>query len=80
MPRCFCVAYGCGSSGDRDPISQKPLGKNVDPRTFKSHTLADRGAAFRAAEENTNLWDGSWKEDVKVWAGSGKENTNGRKN
>lgn len=53
MPRCFCVAYGCGSSGDRDPISQKPLGKNVDPRTFKSHTLADRGAAFRAAEENT---------------------------
>jgi tnp2 family transposase/uncharacterized protein DUF4218 len=53
MPTCFCVAHGCYSSGGKDPISHKPLGRNVDGRTYKSHTLADRQAAFRAAEENS---------------------------
>jgi hypothetical protein len=53
MPTCFCVTHGCYSSCGKDPISDKPLGRNVDGRTFKAHTLADRQAAFRAAEENT---------------------------
>ena len=53
MPICFCVTYGCCSSGGKDPISGKPLGRNVDGRTFKSHAVADSRAAFRAAEENT---------------------------
>jgi hypothetical protein len=52
MPICFCVTYGCCSSG-KDPISGKPLGRNVDGRTFKSHAVADSRAAFRAAEEKT---------------------------
>jgi hypothetical protein len=53
MPTCFCVTRGCCSSGGKDPISHEPLGRNVDGRTYKAHTLADRQAAFRAAEENT---------------------------
>jgi hypothetical protein len=53
MPTCFCVTHGCCSSGGNDPISHKPLGRNVDGRTYKAHTVADRQAAFRAAEENT---------------------------
>jgi hypothetical protein len=53
MPTCFCVAHGCYSSGGKDPISDKPLGRNVDGRTYKAHTVADRQAAFHAAEENT---------------------------
>ena len=53
MPTCFCVTRGCYSSGGKDPISHKALGRNVDGRTYKAHTVADRQAAFRAAEENT---------------------------
>ncbi|KAF8801720.1 hypothetical protein BYT27DRAFT_7114249 [Phlegmacium glaucopus] len=53
MHTCFCVAHGCYSSGGKDPISDKPLGRNVDGRTYKAHTVADRQAAFHAAEENT---------------------------
>jgi hypothetical protein len=52
MPTCLCITHGCCSSGGKDPISHKPLGRNVDGRTYKAHTLADRQAAFRAAEEN----------------------------
>jgi hypothetical protein len=52
MPTCFCAAYGCCSSGGKDPLSHKPFGRKVDGRTFKAHTLADKQAAFRAAEEN----------------------------
>lgn len=51
MPTCFCVTHGCSSSGE-DPISDKPLGRNVDGRTYKAHTIADRQAIFHA-EENT---------------------------
>lgn len=36
-----------------DPISRKPKGKNVDARTFKAHSVADRQAALHAAEQNT---------------------------
>ena len=53
MPTCFCATHGCFSSG-KDPISDKPLGRNVDGRTYKAHTVADRQAAFHAAEENTD--------------------------
>lgn len=53
MPTCFCVTHGCCSSSGKDPISDKPLGRNVDGRTYKSHTIADRQAAFHAAEEST---------------------------
>ena len=53
MPTCFCVTHGCCASGGKDPISAKPLGRNVDGRTYKAHTVADRQAAFHAAEENT---------------------------
>lgn len=52
MPLCFCDSHGCSSAGGTDPISLKPKGKNVDTRTFKAHSVADRQAAFRAAEEN----------------------------
>lgn len=51
MPTCFCVVNGC-SHGGRDPISDKPTGKVVDPRTYRAHTLADRQAAFHATEQN----------------------------
>ena len=53
MPICFCVTHGCCSSGGNDTISHKPLGRNVDGHTYKAHTVADRQAAFHAAEENT---------------------------
>jgi hypothetical protein len=53
MPLCFCDSHGCSSSGGTDPISRKPKGKNVDTRTFKAHSVADRQAAFRAAEKNS---------------------------
>ena len=53
MPTCFCVTHGCCSSGSKDPISGKPLGRNVDGHTYKAHTFADRQAAFHATEENT---------------------------
>jgi hypothetical protein len=53
MPLCFCESYGCSSAGGTDLISHKPKGKNVDTRTFKAHSVADRQAAFRAAEKNT---------------------------
>lgn len=53
MPTCLCVTHGCCSSGDKDPISDKLLGRNVDGRTYKAHTIAHRQAAFHAAEENT---------------------------
>jgi hypothetical protein len=53
MPTCFCVTHGCLSSG-KDPISDKPLGRNVDGRTYKAHTVADRQATFHAAEKNTD--------------------------
>lgn len=53
MPTCFCVTYGCCSSGGKDSISHKSFGRNVDGRTYKVHTLADKRAAFHAAEENT---------------------------
>ena len=49
----FCVTHSCCSSGGNDPISHKPLGRNVDGRTYKAHTVTDRQAAFCAAEENT---------------------------
>jgi hypothetical protein len=55
MPTCFCVTHGFYSSGGKDPISHKSLGRNVDGRTYKAHTLADKQAAFRAAEENAEL-------------------------
>ena len=53
MPTCFCVSHNCCSSGGKDSVTQKPLGRNVDGRKYKSHTLADKQAAFRAAEENS---------------------------
>ena len=53
MPTCFCVSHGCCSSSSRDPISDKPLERNVDGHTYKAHTVANRQAAFHAAEENT---------------------------
>jgi len=53
MPTCFCVTHGCHSFSGKDPISDKTLGRNVDGRTYKAHTIADRQAAFHAAEENT---------------------------
>ena len=53
MPLCFCESYGCSSAGGTDLISHKPKGKNVDTRTFKAHSVADRQAAFRAAKQNT---------------------------
>lgn len=53
MPTCLCVAHGCCSSSGKDPISDKPLGRNVDSRTYKAHTVTDRQAAFHAAEDNT---------------------------
>ena len=53
MPTCFCVTHGCYSFSGKNPISDKPLGRNVDGRTYKAHTIADRQAAFHAAEENT---------------------------
>lgn len=53
MPTCFCFTHGCYSFGGKNPISAKPLGRNVDGRTYKAHTVADKQAAFRAAEENT---------------------------
>jgi len=53
MPICFCVTRGCYANGGKDPISHKPLGRNVDGRTYKAHTVADRQADFRAAELNT---------------------------
>jgi hypothetical protein len=52
MPLCFCDSHGCSSAGGTDPVSHKPQGKNVDTRTFKSHSVADRQAAFHAAEKN----------------------------
>ena len=55
MPTCFCVTRGCYSSGVKDPISHKSLGRNVDGHTYKAHTLADKQAAFRVAEENAEL-------------------------
>ena len=36
-----------------DPISKKPRGKAVSTRMLKAHTVADRQAAFHAAEQNT---------------------------
>jgi hypothetical protein len=53
MPTCFCISHGCYASGGQDPISRRPSGRNVDGRTYKAHTVADRQAEFRAAEENT---------------------------
>src|SRR5271156_4007069 len=53
MPLCFCESYGCSSAGGTDLISHKPKGKNVDTRTFKAHSVADRQAACHAAENNT---------------------------
>jgi hypothetical protein len=53
MPLCFCVSHGCSSAGGMDPISHRPRGKNVDSRTLKAHSIADRQAALRAAEQNT---------------------------
>ena len=53
MPTCFCVAHSCCSSSSKDSTSGKPLGRNIDGRTYKAHTVADRQAAFHAAEENT---------------------------
>ena len=32
-----------------------PKGKNVDTRTFKAHSVADRQPTFRAAEKNTEM-------------------------
>ena len=52
MPLCFCESHGCSSAGGTDPISHKPRGKNVDARTLKAHSVADRKAAFFAAEQN----------------------------
>jgi hypothetical protein len=51
MPTCLCVTHGCCSFGGKN--SDKPLGRNVDGRTYKAHTVADRRATFHAAEENT---------------------------
>src|SRR5271155_1359009 len=53
MPICFCVSHGCSSAGGTDPISHKPRGKNVDTRTLKAHSVADRQVALHAAEQNT---------------------------
>jgi hypothetical protein len=53
MPICFCDSHGCSSAGGTDLISRKPKGKNVDTRAFKAHSVADRQAAFRAAEKKT---------------------------
>jgi hypothetical protein len=53
MPLCFCVSHGCSSAGGTDLNSHKPKGKNVDTRTFKAHSVADRQAAFHAAEKKT---------------------------
>ena len=53
MPLCFCKSYGCSSAGGTDLVSCKPKGKNVDTRTFKAHSVADRQATFCAAEKNT---------------------------
>jgi hypothetical protein len=53
MPICFCVSHGCSSAGGTDPISHKPRGKNVDTRTLKAHSVADRQVALHAAQQNT---------------------------
>ena len=53
MPTCFCVTHSCCSSGSKGPISSKPLGRNVNGCMYKAHTVANRQAAFHAAEENT---------------------------
>ena len=55
MPTCFCVTRGCYSSGVKDPISHKSLGRNVDGCTYKAHMLANKQVAFRVAEENAEL-------------------------
>lgn len=53
MSLCFCVSSGCSTTGGTDPISRKPLGKLVDPRTLKAHANTDRKAVFHAAQQNT---------------------------
>ena len=53
MPFCFCVSHGCSSARSMDPISHQPRGKNVNTCTYKAHSVTDRQAALRAAEQNT---------------------------
>jgi hypothetical protein len=50
-----------------DPISRKPKGKNVDARTFKAHSVADRQAALRAAEQNTEATIDTQIEEISAY-------------
>ncbi|KIM42232.1 hypothetical protein M413DRAFT_27027 [Hebeloma cylindrosporum] len=71
MPQCFCVSSGCSAAGSTDPISKALLGKKVDIRTFKAHANADRLAALRAAEQNTEATvDGQMEEITAFLAAS----------
>jgi len=65
MPLCFCVSHGC--SGGTDPISHKPRGKIVDARTLKAHSVADRQAALRAAEQNTEATINTQIEEITAY-------------
>ena len=67
MPCCFCVSHGCSSVGGTDPISHKPRGKNVDARTLKAHSVTDRQAAFRAAEQNTEATIDTQIEEITAY-------------
>lgn len=50
-----------------DPTSHKTLGRNVDARTLKAHTNADRQAALRAAEQNTEATLDSQIEEITAY-------------
>ena len=67
MPFCFCVSHGCSSARSMDPISCQPRGKNVDARTYKAHSVADRQAALRAAEQNTEATIDTHIEEISTY-------------
>jgi hypothetical protein len=67
MPLCLCDSHGCSSAGGTDPISHKPKGKNVDARTFKAHSVADRQAAFHAAEQSTEATIDTQIEEITTY-------------
>jgi|SRR5271154_275612 len=67
MPLCFCVSHDCSAAGGTDPISHKPRGKNVDARTLKAHSVADRQAALRVAEQNTEATIDAQIEEITAY-------------
>ena len=50
-----------------DPISHQPRGKNVDTRTYKAHSVADRQAALRAAEQNAEATIDTQIEEISTY-------------